>query len=570
MKRTVGLVCMVLLTLVAPLAEGVRDQTWERYRTYRSLFQDKPPVGPPPPAMTPRLVVVLVRGLRLEPSRRMPALNQLRARGADIILEQVPPTYRAAAETSWLSGALPAVHGVIAQATTDAPMPDTLLHRLSDQQRESVLVADAPVVERFESLVARAAVPDDPHPARRDSQAIALVLEMLRDANPPATFALVELTLLERVARESPNEYSSAVAATDFRLRELINALDLTNTTLVIAGDRGLTSQGSDGGGESVVVRVPWVMAGLGVAGQTQALASVAQFAPTLAVLAGVSLPVQAEDIPLFEALASNPAAMLAAARQVTAFYELWAETLGLPRFAAGLLRDHEADIAKGDRAALAAWRARLLAAVQRFTQQRLTEERLVRLPLSAGVGLGLLALALALARLQTWRSLALGGVAVLAAGAGLAVAYGWPPSLSLFRDAQPAELLTQLEWRAVALFLAVGGLMALLTGACKDVFEAAGQVMSGLALLAVWPALAVTWFYWQWGDAWSWVLPDGAALAAAQVALTALSALSIPPADAIPVELPLTVVAASAAVPLYGLARLRRRARARRTLHVD
>ncbi len=554
------MILTVLLTVSAPLAESLRDQWWDNYRVYRSAFQEKPPVGLPPPPMTPRLVVVMVRGLRLEASRRMPTLNWLRAQGADIILELTPPTYRAAAEMSWLSGALPDVHGITTNSTA-APLPDTLLNRLSDLDRESGLVADATLVDRFETLVRRVAVPDDPDPARRDSQAITFALEMLRDRAAPATFVLVELTLLEHVARRSPEEYTAAAAATDFRLRELADALDLSNTTLVVAGDRGLDAQGNDGGGEAAIARVPWVMAGLGVISQTQAIASAAQFAPTLAVLAGVSLPTQAQDIPLFDVLWANPPAMLASARQLTTFYEFWSEATALPRFASVLLREHEPDIAEGDRVVLNTWRARLTDAAQRLKSQRLTDERLVRLPLSVGIVLGLLIAVLVLISLQPARALLVIGAGALAAVVGFWTQYGGPPSLSLFRDAQPADFLARLEWQAVALLLLTGAAAALATRACEDVFEAVGQVMSGLGLIALAAAAVAVWFYWQWGDAWSWTLPDGSQLALAQVALTCLAAFSIPPFADLSLELPLSVVVILSTIPLHGIVRLRRRA---------
>src|SRR5512140_1629190 len=76
---------LVVLALVARAMAGAALAGLTAYRTPFAAIGAAAGAPPPPPARGPRpeVVVVLVDGLGLAPSRRMPFLGELRARGAD-------------------------------------------------------------------------------------------------------------------------------------------------------------------------------------------------------------------------------------------------------------------------------------------------------------------------------------------------------------------------------------------------------------------------------------------------------------------------------------------------------
>ena len=68
------------------------------------------------------------------------------------------------------------------------------------------------------------------------------------------------------------------------------------------------------------------------------------------------------------------------------------------------------------------------------------------------------------------------------------------------------------------------------------------------LGLIALMNAAIFTWFYWQWGDAWSWTLPNATALVLTMTSLTQIGAFTLPLSPslpAMPIALPIAVMAA-------------------------
>jgi hypothetical protein len=98
----------------------------------------------------------------------------------------------------------------------------------------------------------------------------------------------------------------------------------------------------------------------------------------------------------------------------------------------------------------------------------------------------------------------------------------------------------------------------ALATSQHDDVFDAITTVMSALGLIAIFHIAQFVWFYWQWGDAFTWTLPGSSALVAAMVALTQIAALTVQVTPALP-ELPFPLLAALCAVLIYAVVRQRR-----------
>lgn len=548
------IVLIIALTLAAAFAEQVRARLWQSYADYASPFLGALPTGVAVPPASQRLVIVVIHGLRLAESRQMPTLNALRAQGADVTIALGPPTFRLPATFGWLSGARPETHGV----TTNAPRsigPDTLLRAAQAGGRTIALVGSDQLYDLFGQFAQRAELVDDLEPARRDQQAVELALEALRDPARPAQLVLIEFAVLDAVARDAPDSYAAAVAATDFRLRTIVDALNLTTDTFAVVSDRGLTRAGNDGGAEPDVARVPFVLVGAGVAPGTEAIAPATTIAPTLAGLIGVPIPVHAQGGPLFEALLPHAALPLISAQQLTAFYESWSEAIGRRRFASELLRRHEASLAAGSTAGYAIWLAELNATVASAVQARLTDERMARLPFVLGVGLLLLVVTLVLLSGRSlWPAFGAGAYAIAWLGL-FALARGGEFSLSLFRDGDPAPTLQSLERESAMLMIGICTLVALTTGKRADALKAIATVLSTPALIVAANAAVVLWFYWQWGDTFVWTLPDASALVVALVALSHIAGLSLQIVPTLP-ELPLALLIAVGSAAIYALIR--------------
>jgi hypothetical protein len=546
---------LIALSALAPIAERARAQLWQGYAGYASPFLNEWPTGTARPPLSQRVVVVLVHGLRLVESRQMPTLNAWRQRGADVTIEAKPPTYRLPATFTWLSGAWPETHGV---TTNDAPppsRPDTLLRAIQSSGWAVAFIGSDRLYDELGIAAQRVELVDDLEPAQRDQQAVELVRELLRDPAGQAQFVLVEISLLEEVARSDPDSYSAAVAATDFRLQAIGEALNLGADTLVVLSDRGLTRDGRDGGGEAEVARTPLVMAGAGILAGTQAVAPATSIAPTLAALAGAPIPIHAQGGPIFAVLAPESSLPLASARQLTAFYEQWISTLGQPRFAAELLRRYEDRMAAGDEVAYATWLAELNRSVAAAAGARLTAERAARLPFTLGVCLLLLIIAGLLLNARVAAPL-IGALAYL--GAWLVLFFAVRQSmlsLSLFPDSDPMPTFAEWERLSAMLMLAVCAIVALTTARQESVFDAVATVLSALGLVVVVQLIAFMVFYWQWGDAFTWTLPDSPMLVAALLALTQVAALTVPVAPALP-DLPVALLAAIAGALIYAAVR--------------
>lgn len=557
MRRFIGIALIVLLTVLATVAEQTRAQLWQGFESYASPYLGPLPSGSAQQPANRRIVVVLVRGLRLAESRQMPALNTLRERGADVTVELSPPTYRTSSWFSLFSGARPETHGVTVNTLPQITRPDTLFRALQSAGRGVAVIASADWNDLVEGVVQRLEIVEEANPALHDTQAVNTAVDVLRDAQQPAAFVLIELTLMEDIARTDPPSYSAAAAATDVRLKSIVDALDLNADTLVVLADRGFTTQGNDGGGEAAVARTPMVLAGAGVAPGTQAIAKGGDVAPTLAALAGAPIPVHGQGGPVLSVLAPNAALPLASAQQLTTFYEQWAEVMGQPRFASELLRQRQGELAGGDINMYARWQAELNASVNAATVARLNAERAARLPFVIGVGLLLLAVTGVLLSTSPLPPLA-GAAAYAVVWFGLfTFVRGAGYSLSLFRDGNPTPALNELERESAILMGVLCLLVALTTGRHEDVFEAITTVLCTLGLIAVFLAAQFMWYYWQWGDAFAWTLPESSAFVAALIALTQLAALTVQITPALP-EVPLALLAAIGAALVYAVMRQR------------
>jgi hypothetical protein len=559
MQRFIGILVAFILTLGGYLAREEAARLWTSYRDYTSPFIAEPTRTTGNEVTTPlsnRIVVVIIRGLRLGESRQMSTLNAMRERGADVTLEWSAPTFRIPVLLTLMSGADVNSHG---SATNDAirnPNLDTIFKRASAANREAVVVGGAiwndlfgEAIKRFDSAEAET-IP------QRDDATTNTVLQILRDPQSKDQFVVAELSSLEEAARFGADAYAASASTMDARIRSIFDAIDLSQQTLLVLSDRGLTPFGEDGGDEPEVAHTPLVLAGAGVRPKAQAIAKPTAFAPTISKLLGAATPTQSQSSPIFDAIESG--VFLPSARQLTIFYENWSEQVQQPRFAAELLREHETRIANGDRSAFDVWFASLNQAVANKTFTKLSSERLARLPLVVGVSLFIIVCAVAMLGNRFWIPLVSAVVYFVAWFILFFFIRGYAVSFSMFRDSNPNDVLRAISFDASALILFVGVVSSFLSRVCDDWLEAITATLSSIGLIALVHAAQYLWFYWQWGDLFSWILPNASSMVNVLIALTQLNALNVNISTALP-DMPVAIVVALLASLIYFLPGKRR-----------
>ena len=585
MRRIIGLILIIVLTIVASLAETVRSNLWASYRDYNSPFLADLPAGNARPAVAQRVVVVLVRGLRLDDSRQMSTLNDLRSRGSDLVIQQDPPTYRLPAWETLFTGARAETHGVTTDFSPHAGNASSVFSELQLTGQGSAIIGSQEIGDAFGNDVQRFELVDNTNIAERDDDALRLTQEVLHDAANPTSLVCVELTAIEDTLQNNPANKQAAMSVTNTRLKTLLEMLDLNTNALVIVSDRGLTSRGTDGGAEAEVAQTPLVMVGAGVAAGNQAVLKAIDVAPTLAALLGTPMPVYAQgevaagtlNFPqtnsvvitssdtlsatniTTDTLAPLPSALWASAMQLTTFYENWSEVIKQPRFAAELLRAQQQAIRDGDNTAYQKFLIDLNARADAAQKAELKGEQVERLPVLIGTVLFLVALVGALISFRRWQSLVAALVYLVLWYALFAFLRGDAFSLSMFASSDPTAFLTSLQRYSAALMLVVCVFVALTTGEHEDGLEAISTVLVTLLLIVCLLVVQSAWFYYQAGFSYTWTLPDSAQLVTTLIALTQISALSIRIVPELP-NLPVPLVIACLTLAIYSLLHGRRR----------
>lgn len=223
-----------------------------------------------------RVVWVLVDGLRLDASRKMPALNAMRSQGTDVLAKSEFPTFSGPNFVAQASGIEPAASGVLSNGYPGEVALDSVFRRAKlAGLRTAVLTTDPDhgLSETYGTWTdeTRIADPD---------------LDL-----PPATqLVFAHIGYVDWVAHDygtrSP-EYRDAVAHADVAIGRIAHALDPSRDALVVTSDHGNIDGGGHGGTERPVIRIPIVLWGAGVAHRTQSGRG-RDVGPTIATLLGI------------------------------------------------------------------------------------------------------------------------------------------------------------------------------------------------------------------------------------------------------------------------------------------
>jgi hypothetical protein len=308
-----------------------------------ALGRVEPVIDPPDRALSRRVVVVIVDGLRADTSQELPFLNALRARGASGEASSQYPSYSKPNYVNILTGVPPAASGVRTNRYPGTVRLDSLMDRVRAAGMHAGYASDYDAMPR---LFLRPRTPDTPIAALPDEaelveektpEAVGLALmadlrgdfddaryapwaggfrdsaeQMLR--RDDAALMVLLVGVVDAAGHEyggDSEEYVAAAHSADQALADVLAEVDLDRDTIVIVADHGHTDSGGHGGLEPEALRVPLVAAGAGIAvgAKPRDGALLQDVAPTVARLLGVSPPGHGLGRSLVELLAIDDAA---------------------------------------------------------------------------------------------------------------------------------------------------------------------------------------------------------------------------------------------------------------------
>ncbi len=252
--------------------------------SYESDLNDsRPPVlqvrrSNPPGAhgVAARVVWVLVDGLRLDASRRMTALNALRATGEDVSARSEFPSFSGPNFVAQASGIEPAASLVLSNSYPGEVRLDSVFRRARAAGLRTAVLMTGP----------------DPGLGR----AYATWVDDIRTEDPelhlpPAQLIFAHIGYVDDVGHAygtvSP-EYRAAVAQADDSIGRIARTLDPARETLIVTADHGNVDPGGHGGTERDAVRIPIVVWGVGAAPGTHRGGRGRDVGPTIATLLGI------------------------------------------------------------------------------------------------------------------------------------------------------------------------------------------------------------------------------------------------------------------------------------------
>lgn len=499
---------------VAYGASVLASYSWGQVVSYESPYVSPPLEPAGPAAMTPladRVILVIVDGMRDDITRTgMPSLDRLREYGTDAILLSEQPSLSYPNWTTILSGAPQSITGV----TTNwwegrVPVP-TVIDSARAAGRSVVVVGPADFSELYgiepgPQVVLR----EWPESGYLSETLVDDALRLTKQSNPQ--FLVLHLPDLDEAGHDHGSDsaqYRDVAARIDVDLGRLIGELQDDKTAFVIVSDHGHLATGGHGGWEPEVVRIPFIVAGVGSRLSGQATGSLDQVAPTVAVLGGFAPPAFSAGTALRAVVATDATSAFSAERaQQAAFAEREYRVIS----------GRELDSTQ---------QASPLASVQAVSSardERLRTERTDRIPqalLLAGLGV----LALVAVAFASWRAFV---ASIAGAGAYYAVysalffvvhRFRW--SLSAFNTEDAVQAFFNLRMAEAAfsglVAVAVAAFVYPLLRSHPKGPRVAGYRIGWLSLapatilvVQVSLAMQVAWFVWAYGPDVTWTLPD-------------------------------------------------------------
>jgi len=521
-------------------ATQLTTSSFTAFVNYETPYALKSAPGNTGEALTAHLVIIVMDGLRLDASRQMKNANALRALGADRVMRVGQPSLSLPGWTVIGTGAWQEQHG---QTTNFGSCHDVQNAKpvtiVCASKFDSIFLAarrkglstalsgtaswDAIYRGQLDTIVVEPE-PSDPHRdidgVRKTDDALeADALKILKEKNP--NLQLIYFTQPDNVSHGygavSP-QTQQTVAELDARLGRIMQAIDLSQTTVFLTADHGHVDQGGHGGPEQVVMEIEFVAAGKGIKQGNYPLALQADIAPTAAVLLGTSFPADSQGDVMFDMLdVTAPAKAnraVAWADEIAARYDNIARVINGGAVAHPQLESAKAALAANNfQAAIDGAQADVKTtrdAIATARSQRLRDEMFARTPLAA-LYLLPMALYLWLMRKMKWefKRPLIGALAYFVVYYALFILHGGAFSLTVFNeDTNLAPWFAARTIDAIIALLVVSGLIGILARRESKYTTALITINAAFfAASVLW--LQVIGFFWFYGFAWSWFIPD-------------------------------------------------------------
>jgi len=524
----VGKILLLVLVLLILAAIGYQAQNlammgWDSVVEYQTPYLTDLPRGNAAEPLARRVILVLVDGLRLDASRNMPRLNELRQRGADLSVRVGQPSLSYPSWTVIVSGVWQEVSGVTTNWYEGEVRVDTIFKAARDAGMPAVVVGGGGWKKLYGShLTEFVKVPgpeDENAPpeawAQMDSDSYRLSTQALD--NYPEGLILVYFGGTDELAHlygGVSSQYLDEVQRVDGYIGLLAERLDPEKDVLIVTADHGHVDIGGHGGWEQSVLHVPLVMVGKAIRHGVYTERLQADIAPTIAALLGIPIPVHAQGRPLVEMLEASAEAKgrigLNAGLQLVGFYDAYAQTLGVRPFAGDVLTRYRERLARGEEGAVSGMWEEITARAQAARAKRFWRERLLRLPIALGIALVPL-LYLLLFRRRLRQLLIPLGFALLyfVFYNALFFGRGYTWSLSAFNSEAQIKAFFNERLLDAALSFVVAGLLLALISWKRPLLQTLERMVTFAFFVGYLLLLQVDLFYWLYNIRFSWALPD-------------------------------------------------------------
>ena len=494
---------------------------------YEGIYRAAAAPGAVGEPIAEQVVIFVVDGLRVDVSRQLSELNQLRARGAVRVLQVGQPSLSFPGWTAIATGAWPEQSGV---SSNDIERPielDTIFHAARKGGLDAAIVGSAGWRTLFNPEGVELHLLSEP-PEYDSLEDILAFDERLVQTARKVLLREPQLTLVHLLGVDTAGhgfggasvEYAQAAASADRLIAGLIASIDLSRAAVFVTADHGHIDSGGHGGHEAVVRRVPLLATGKGVKPGVYADAGQVDIAPTVAVLLGLEIPAHNQGDALFDQI-DAPAALRArraldvAAQLADRHRALLLAIDPEAEMEQGLLERAQSAMAGADYAeaenlaresgeqARAQWQAQ--------REARLMRERLSRAPIVA-----LLLLPFGLYSLWWWRAgwgwrtPMLGALLFFVVWHALFRARGFTFSVSWF-NIDPILFVHPRVVEAVLALIAVTVFVGALNHRARKV-DVALATTHALFFIAAGMAVQIAAFYLAWDVVYDWYLPDLAA----------------------------------------------------------
>jgi hypothetical protein len=347
------LILVLILLLLAGAGYASQKLTligWNSVVEYKSQYLAQLPRGSSSEPLALRVVLIVVDGLRLDVSRKLPNLNELRKDGADLAVKVGQPSLSYPSWTVISSGAWQEISGVTTNWYKGPVQADNLFKVASDSGLPAIAVGSAGWKKLFGPYLTEAMTVEEPPEeappeewAKVDEETYRLASEALDKFS--SGFILIHFVGTDAMAHNyggASRELLDEALRVDGFIGKLVQKLDFEKDVIIVTADHGHIDRGGHGGWEEVVLKVPLVLKGKPIRKGLYTEQTQADIAPTVAALLGIPYPVHSQGRPLLELIEASAEVKgrkgLNAALQLAGFYDSYAKALGSSPFASGIL----------------------------------------------------------------------------------------------------------------------------------------------------------------------------------------------------------------------------------------